>query len=544
MRKLAVAMLALPVLAFVYLSACLKRSIVARAGLLTLAVALVVAGLIVGLPAKPAGAKGPATFAPLSPSSYSVKVENNLPLRAPVRIDFTKAMNETDVAMHVTVQPTIPMKFAWSDDGKSMSITAQPNWSPVTYYSIDIPGSVLGSDGVALGQPVHVVFVTGTATQGQFSATVAGADAVAVTTAFQLTFDRPVPIATVAEEFRITPDVAGSLSGDDPTDAHSQVFTFTPSAALAPNARYTLSFESGGVDTSGALLAPVAPFTVTTAKAPEVVRFRPLDKATDVDPGQGLSVRFTMPMDTPASTAAFSATVNGKPIAGKLEWAEDDTVLVLTPSEKLAWSATVEMNVSTAAMSKTGSHLQASVTATFTVADEPPKAPPPSTNVPVTPPSVGPIADAPWYGWEVYSLQLLNCTRTGGWVNGNGSCSLGANRWGSSAALALDPGISSKVARPYAKYMADRNILDHFAYGTPGTRLAAQGYTSYKWAENIAWPYASDSGMVAVATFFQNEAPCSSCHFANIMNGTYDRVGIGVWVERGRAWVVFDFYHP
>ena len=44
--------------------------------------------------------------------------------------------------------------------------------------------------------------------------------------------------------------------------------------------------------------------------------------------------------------------------------------------------------------------------------------------------------------------------------------------------------------------------------------------------------------------FFQAEKPCSSRHYANLMNAQYDRVGLGVWVASGRVRLVIDFYHP
>ncbi len=51
--------------------------------------------------------------------------------------------------------------------------------------------------------------------------------------------------------------------------------------------------------------------------------------------------------------------------------------------------------------------------------------------------------------------------------------------------LKLDSGISSKVARPYAKKLATGNMCSHFIGGNPGDRLRAAGYTSYRWAENL-----------------------------------------------------------
>jgi hypothetical protein len=43
--------------------------------------------------------------------------------------------------------------------------------------------------------------------------------------------------------------------------------------------------------------------------------------------------------------------------------------------------------------------------------------------------------------------------------------------------------------------------------------------------------------------FFQSERPYSGGHYVNLMNATYDRVGIGVWVANGQVRLVVDFYH-
>jgi uncharacterized protein YkwD len=137
----------------------------------------------------------------------------------------------------------------------------------------------------------------------------------------------------------------------------------------------------------------------------------------------------------------------------------------------------------------------------------------------------------------------MNCTRTGGWVTSSGSCSSPGGR--SVAPLALDAGISSRVARPYARLLATRGLCTHFANGDPGDRLRAAGYTSYRWAENIGCrsgdPYAAVLGS---HLFFQSEHTYGGGHWVNLMNPAYDRVGIGVWVAGGRVRLVVDFYHP
>ena len=148
-----------------------------------------------------------------------------------------------------------------------------------------------------------------------------------------------------------------------------------------------------------------------------------------------------------------------------------------------------------------------------------------------------------WGAVERYYLGLMNCTRTGGWVTSGGDCSSPGGR--SVAPLKLDAGISTKVARPYAKKLAVNNMCSHFIGGNPGDRLRRAGYSSYRWAENLGCrsgnPY---SAVLGSHRFFQSEKSYNGGHYVNMMNSQYDRVGIGVWVSGGRVRLVVDFYHP
>jgi uncharacterized protein YkwD len=157
--------------------------------------------------------------------------------------------------------------------------------------------------------------------------------------------------------------------------------------------------------------------------------------------------------------------------------------------------------------------------------------------------SGGAVGGGSWAAVETYYLNLMNCTRTGGWVTSSGGCSSPGGR--NVAALKLDAGISSKVARPYAKKLATSGACSHFIGGNPGDRLRAAGYTSYIWAENLGCrsgdPY---KAVLGSHLYFQSEHSYNGGHWVNMMNSKYDRVGIGVWVSGGRVRLVVDFYHP
>lgn len=150
---------------------------------------------------------------------------------------------------------------------------------------------------------------------------------------------------------------------------------------------------------------------------------------------------------------------------------------------------------------------------------------------------------------EAYYLRLLNCTRTGGWVRSDGSCSgYGSGRYSAyRTPLRLSSGISTYVSRPYAKYIAVHNLCTHFANGDPGYRLRRAGYRSYRWAENIGCNASSTNAYKSVLAshlYFQREKYTGGGHWVNIKNSLYTYVGIGVWRSSGRVRLVVDFYRP
>jgi uncharacterized protein YkwD len=152
-----------------------------------------------------------------------------------------------------------------------------------------------------------------------------------------------------------------------------------------------------------------------------------------------------------------------------------------------------------------------------------------------------------WLAAEKYLLSLLNCTRGGGWVLADGSCS---SPGGSGIApLDLHAGISDRVARPYAKRLATTGACTHFYGGTnPGGRLHAAGYTSYQWGENLSCRYFSDprDAAVSLVRFFQSEKYWSPVggHYVNMMNRSFTHAGIGLWASGGNMNFVIDFYTP
>jgi len=548
LRNVAAAVLAVPVIAVLYLPVLARRSVAVRIGLVV-GIGLVVALSAFGL-SRPATITATAPAAPITALADDAfrSITATTDLRAPVRIKFSQAMDPTSVEASLVVTPATAVSLSWDATATTVTISPRGHWQPGTYHTISLDPGVLASTGRPMSSSVRAAFVTRPATSGRIVATRIVGDAATPGSSFRITFDRPVETTVLTAALRITPAVNGSLDAvsgrPDTSPARATTFVFKPAAALAVDTAYRFSID-GLVDADGAALASSPSLAITTSAAPRVVRFRPLDKAQKIERGATLSVRFSEAMAHGTTSDAFAVSADGKAVTGTITYAEKNTVLVFKPKSALPNGARVVMSVGSTATAASGTQLAAPAKATFRVVAKAAAAPR-QTTVRTTAPSTSggsAVGGGSWGTVETYYLRLMNCTRTGGWVTSTGACSSPGGR--NVAALKLDAGISSKVSRPYAKKLAVNGLCTHFSGGNPGDRLRAAGYTSYIWAENLGCRSgAAKSAVLGSHLYFQSEKSYNGGHYVNMMNPAYDRVGIGVWVSGGRVRLVVDFYHP
>jgi Bacterial Ig-like domain len=542
LRKLATALLAVPVLLAIYLGTFLGRSNVARTGVALGVGALVALGVIAAVHPAPATATPVGTDLPLTAAAFRTVVATDQDLDAPVTIDFSVPMDRHSVAAALKVSPTVAVSLAWDGAGRVLTITPQHGWLPGTYHTITVDAGSLAASGVPMASPVRAAFLTRESGGARIIPAARIGSRVAVSTAIRITFDRPVDARTIAPAIHVTPSVSGTVTQVPAPDGQS-TYVFHPTKPLQADTRYRLVLD-GVRDVDGARLARQT-VSFRTAGATSVVRFRPRDTTTDVPRSTAISVRFTTPMDPSTTRAAFSVTAAGAQVSGRITFAENGTVLVFVPAKALPFHAKVVMRVGTGATSRDGSALAAAVTGTFRTLAKPSHRPAPvgGGGKPIHSGGGGAVGGGSWGSVETYYLGLMNCTRTGGWVTSTGRCSSPGGR--NVAALRLDRGISTNVSRPYAKRLAVSGDCSHFIGGNPGDRLRHAGYTNYTWAENLGCRSGNPrSAVLGSHRFFQDEKPYNGGHYVNLMNSKYDRVGIGVWVSHGRVRLVVDFYHP
>jgi uncharacterized protein YkwD len=543
LRNAAIALLAVPILAAIYVGVLLRRSVISR-----LAVAL---GLSVLLGVGVIGASTPSVtiatapapaIVPLTRAAFQTVVGTNTSVRQPVAIEFTTPMDPESVAAAVTVDPPTPVELTWNAARDTLTIMPTATWAPGVFHSVSVQAGALAVTGQPLARPARAAFLTRRPTTATVESTQPVGKRVSVGTAFAITFDGAVDPASIQEAVRLEPATPGTLEATGSPKGPVS-YAFVPAALLKPDTAYKL-VVSGVRDQDGLALAPQS-IAVRTVKAPGVIRFRPVADAKDAARDATISVRFTEPMHRQATAKAFSVRIGGKAIKGIISWAESNTVLVFRPAAALPYDAAVVAKVDITARSAAGTTMIRSVRAIFDTVPKP--KPKPQPVAPLAAPASGggggAVGSGSWAAVENYYLKLMNCTRTGGWVTSSGACSSPGGR--NVAALKKDSGISAKVARPYAKLLATRGACTHFIGGTPGNRLARAGYTSYRWAENIGCRSGNaTSAVLGSHLFFQSEKSYSGGHYVNLMNAAYDRVGLGVWVSSGRVRLVVDFYHP
>jgi hypothetical protein len=543
LRKIAVAVLAVPVLVLIYAPVLLQRSVLSRVG------AGVGVGAILWIAAFGSSFSGRTEAVPLSvaqpvAAAHFSDIRYQHGLHDPVSVTFASPMDRASVQAALSVSPEARVSLSWNADSTVLTVSPASGWTTGTYYTIAIAQAARTSAGQQLAEPSRAAFLTRAPTRAMVIADRRAGDRVTTTTSFTVAFERTVDLTSAEAAFQIEPQVAGAFT--TPGDSAGTGFSFAPAEPLSPDTTYSVSLRPGILDADGAVVAAPRALRVTTAIAPDVVRFRPLNGATKVTRDAIISVRFTTAMDRRSTAGALAVTADGKARNGKVSWAEGDTVLVFEPAKSLPYSAAVKVSIGATARSRAGTPIAAPRTGAFKVVSNPnnPKRAASTGTVRISRSVGGTAGRATWYAVEVYYLRLMNCTRTGGWVTSSGSCSSPGGL--STAPIVLDAGISTRVSRPYARLLATRNICSHFADGDPTTRLRRAGYSGWA-AENIGCRSASNAYASVLGThlYYQTEKPCSGfCHYANLMNPAYRRCGIGVWVYSGRIRLVIDFYHP
>jgi hypothetical protein len=150
-------------------------------------------------------------------------------------------------------------------------------------------------------------------------------------------------------------------------------------------------------------------------------------------------------------------------------------------------------------------------------------------------------------GLERYALRLVNCTRTGGWVQTDGSCKgYGSGKHSKyRAPLRFHGGISDDIAWPWARKIARARYCGHSLAGQDvDLRFRRAGYRHEHNGENVGCSYAWSPRKMVLRThrMMQSERSYGGPHWRQMKDPDFRTIGIGVAKARGQTRIVLDFY--
>lgn len=183
----------------------------------------------------------------------------DVPLDAPIVVDFSTLMDTASVEEAIRVAPDANVALRWSRE--RLTIVPLEGWEPNRLYSVTIGAGARDQAGTPLEHPFRLSFQTVAA--GLTVETIVPADTVAgvsVATPIALVFDQALDLESVNDDLlTITPAVAGSLDVVAPPgaaglrDPGQRILRFQPSGPLDPNTTYQVTLGPGllGADGTG-----------------------------------------------------------------------------------------------------------------------------------------------------------------------------------------------------------------------------------------------------------------------------------------------------
>jgi methionine-rich copper-binding protein CopC len=320
----------------------------------------------------------PAPTAPTVIATTPANNATNVALNQKIAATFSEAVNPGTVNSQ-TFLLTGPGGVAVSGAvtyvaaGSIATFTPSSNLAPNTTYVATITTGVqdLAVTPNGLTSNFTWTFTTGTVvsvTRPTVISTVPGnqATGVPINQAISATFSTAMdPTTIVAANFTVTGPGGAAVAGIVTYAAIGNTATFTPTANLAANTKYSATITTGAKNLGGNALVSnyVWTFTTaaaTTAAAPFVVLTNPANGATGVPVNQAISATFNKAMDPlTITTATFQLSGPNGPVAGTVTYDAVNFIATFTPLANLTASSQFTATVTAGATDLAGNPLGA-----------------------------------------------------------------------------------------------------------------------------------------------------------------------------------------
>jgi len=296
------------------------------------------------------GKKTPtATITPTLPTATPTQPPKTLPpalveaaplpgaqigLKNPLRFYFNQPMDRPSVEGALSGEPALSGSFSWQDD-TSVTFTPDSAFLPDTSVTINIGTTAKSAKGLAMLQPVSLVYTTSPALRLVQSLPSAGASDVDPTSAVVATFNQPVvPLgaepSSLLAGFTLSPAVEGQGEW-----INTSTYIFYPQPALAGGTSYHVAINPDLTSTAGSSLENTGIRSFTTI-LPRLVSSEPADNTYHVRLDSSVKLNFSYSMDATSFAANFSMRDgNGNKVLGQSGWNEDFTTFAYTPTVNL-----------------------------------------------------------------------------------------------------------------------------------------------------------------------------------------------------------------
>ena len=301
-------------------------------------------------------------------------------LAEPVTIQFSVPMDEASVGAALTVTPSTPVTLSWDPDGHVLTVVPQGHWAAGTYHTVTVDAGALAASGAPMATPARAAFLTRDAAAATIAATLPAGKRIGIG---ERVHDRLRPRHRPRDRRGRLLDRPGDAghAGADGLDARRpgrpRRGTTSPSSGRSPRPspllpNTTLPRDARRRPRRGRRRGPGRPRSRCRPASPrpssgsgrEPTRRTSTRSAT-------ISVRFTQPMDEASTKAAFKVLAGKAAVAGKVTFAEDDTVLVFEPAKALPYGTKVTMSVATTARSRDGAPLGRAAKGAFRTVPKP-----------------------------------------------------------------------------------------------------------------------------------------------------------------------------
>ncbi|GAB4495127.1 MAG: Ig-like domain-containing protein [Anaerolineales bacterium] len=329
--------------------------------LLSLACTMPLMGAVTPTPTTPTATFTPAppTATPradLPPALIEVQppIGSEIALKGAVTLYFNQPMQRASVEAAISGSAGAAGRLLWLNDSTLTFELDQP-LTPGSELLLNLSDKAQAANGKALLQPVTLNFRA--ADLLQVAEKLPAPDSLEVDAAAPVvvTFNQPVvPLggdsSTLPAGFTLEPGASGRGAW-----INTSTYAFYPQPALAGGTTYTVQVNPNLQSAAGSPLEQAVAWQFTTV-APRVVRVLPITE-NPIALDATFEMNFNLPMQREATQAAFSLAGPNGAVTGAFGWNAENTRMVFTPTQRLAYNAEYLWTVETSARDSGGAPL-------------------------------------------------------------------------------------------------------------------------------------------------------------------------------------------